>query len=144
MVNAYLRGTAVLGSDLLGVDGLQNQYILLRVKNIDKATLQRRLRQSPGEPQSSSMRTLKASLTGTTVSVIDRVPKAFLDLAVPFVVEMLKEDYGIDAQITVSDVPLSMRVRERSEFFPGVVVGGIAGVLLASLVWGGKQFFFGK
>ncbi len=137
-MSAYLHGTAVLGSDLIGADGLQNQYILLHVKNIDKAALQNKLKQPPGEPPTPSKQALVASLAGTSVSVIDRVPKAIIDLALPFLTKVLKDDYGIDAQITASDVPQKMKVRELSEFFPGAAVGVVIGALLASLAWGGK------
>lgn len=142
-MNAYLYGTAVLGSDVIGADGLQNQYILLRIKNIDKNALQRKLKEPPGEPASPAKRDLVASLAGTTLDIVDRVPKTVLDLAVPFLVKMLKSDYGIDAQINVSDVPVSMKIRERSEFFPGAVVGAVAGVLLVGFVLGGKKLLFG-
>ena len=136
MTEAYLRGTAILGAD-----GLQNQYILLHVKGIDKQALQLRLKRPPGEPPSQSRQALVASLAGTTVDALDRVPKAILDIAAPLLVKMLRDDYGIDAQITVSDVPVKMKARERSEFFPGAAVGAVAGALLASLVWGGKSLF---
>lgn len=143
-MHAYLHGTAILGSDLIGADGLQNQYVLLRVKNIDKNALQRKIKELPGAPPSPSEQALMASLAGTAVSVVDRIPKAVLDLAVPFLIKMLKDDYGIDAQITVSEVPQNMKVRERSEFFPGAAVGAVVGALLTSLVWSGKNLFFGK
>ncbi len=144
MTSTYLHGTDVLGSDLVGADGLQNQYILLHVRSIDKAALQRKLREPPGAPPSPSKQQLVASLAGTGVSVIDRVPKAVLDLALPFFIKVLKSDYGIDAQITVSEVPQRMKVRERSEFFPGTVIGAVAGALLTILAWGGKDLLFGK
>ena len=138
-MSAYLYGTAVLGAD-----GLQNQYIVLRVRNIDKATLQHKLEEPPGEPPSPAWRSLKASLTGTSVNTLDWIPKAMLDLIVPFVVRMLRNDYGIDAQVTVSEVPPNMKVRERSEFFPGAVFGIVAGALLTSLAWGGKSLISNK
>lgn len=144
MTNEYLHGTAILGGDLIGADGLQNQYIVLHVRNIDKAALQRKLKEPRGAPPSPSRQALAVSLTGTTVNMIDRVPKAILDLAMPFLVKLLKDDYGIDAQITAAEVPPKLKVRELSEFFPGAVVGAVAGALLTALVLGGKNLFFGE
>jgi hypothetical protein len=100
------------GLDLLGaVDALATQYITLRIKHIDRAKLQYKLGSSGG-------------IATSALTMIEASPKAALDAALPFAVSKAKE-YGVDLETVVSNVP--SKGRPLSEFWPGLLVGGVVG-----------------
>lgn len=102
------------GFDVLGAeDALANQYIVVRVKRIDRAKLASKLG-SAGQLASSALQ------------IVNTMPKAVLDAAAPIAVSKAK-DYGIDADVTISNVPPNLKARAFSEFWPGLLVGGVIG-----------------
>lgn len=115
------------GFDMLGaVDGLANEYITIRVKHIDRDKLKRKLGGGTGAIASSAL------------SFVDASPRGALDMAVPVIISKAK-DYGIDAEITVSEVPVAKGGRPFSEFWPGLIIGiGIGGAGLVLIKLAGK------
>jgi hypothetical protein len=109
------------GLNLLGAStGLADQYITLRVTDIDKD----RLREKAG------------GLAAATLPLLDVAPKAALDAARPFI-ESAAKGYGVGVEVTVSNVPPSKGGRAISEFWPGLFVGGALGagaLVIAKLV----------
>lgn len=109
------------GFDVLGAeDGLANQYIIVRVKHIDKPKLAAKLGSS-------------GQLASSALTIVNVMPKAILDAAVPIAKSKALE-YGIDAEITTTDVPPKMQVRAYSEFWPGLGVGVVLGALSLGIV----------
>ena len=105
------------GLHLLGAaDTFANQYITIRVKSIDRDQLRYKLGGKSG------------SIVSSGLSVIDTIqsPKAVLDIATPILKKTAK-DYGVDAEISVSNVPPKGGARAMSEFWPGLLIGTIAG-----------------
>jgi hypothetical protein len=113
------------GFDVLGAeDALANQYIVVRIKHIDQQKLAAKIGGSSGQLASSAL------------TIVNTAPKAILDAAVPIGLSKAK-DYGIDAEVTVSDVPPKMKARAFSEFWPGVIAGTVLGaslLLIAKLI----------
>ena len=106
---------------LLGAStGLADQYITIRVTDVDRD----RLKEKAG------------ALAASALPLLDIAPKAALDAVRP-VIESAIKDYGIGAEITVSNVPPSKGGRALSEFWPGLVVGGVVGVSALTI---GKLF----
>jgi hypothetical protein len=115
------------GFDILGAT-LADQYIVLRVKNIDRARLKAKLGGSTGQ------------LASSVVTMVDVSAKAALDAALPVAVSKAR-DYGIELEAYASNVPPNMSKRSISEFWPGLLLGGVlggSGLLIATLV--GKLF----
>jgi hypothetical protein len=103
------------GLDLLGADdALASQYITLRVKSLDANKLKLALGGSKGLAASSAL------------SFVDLAPKAALDAAVPFI-KKEAADYGVDLEVTVSNVPPAKGGRALSEFWPGMTAGIVVG-----------------
>jgi hypothetical protein len=112
------------GFDVLGAeDALANQYIVVRVKRIDRAKLAAAIGGSKGQLASSAMQAVSAA------------PKAILDAALP-IAKTQAAKYGIDADVTVSDVPPNLRQRAFSEFWPGLGIGIVLGGLGLAIVKG--------
>lgn len=113
------------GFDVLGAeDALANQYILVRIKRIDQAKLASKLGGSKGQLASSAL------------TIVNTMPKAILDAALP-IAKTKALDYGVDADITVSNVPPKMQARALSEFWPGLIGGvvlGASGLLIVKLL----------
>jgi len=101
------------GLDILGAT-LADQYIVLRVKRIDRDRLKAKLAGSTG------------SLASSAVTMVDASAAAALDVALPIAVGKAK-DYGIELEASHSDVPPKMRSRALSEFWPGLLVGAVLG-----------------
>jgi hypothetical protein len=122
----YNLGTEVLISDQVGIDlpsvdlssltggGLSNQYVIVRVKDIDAIKLKKKLKEKKGSTV--------ASFTEPALAAVNTVPRAIVDFSVPFIKKMAAT-YGVDTEISVSNTPPGLAPRPRSEFFPGVVVG---------------------
>jgi hypothetical protein len=121
------------GFDMLGAeDALANQYIVVRVKHIDQTKLAGKLGGSKGQLASSAL------------TVVNTMPKAVLDAVVP-IAKTKALDYGIDAEVTVSDVPPKLRARAFSEFWPGLLGGIVLGGFSLAIVKGfGKLIGSGK
>ena len=119
------------GFDLLGAaDAFSDQYITVRVKSIDREKLKRAIGGSKGAIASSAL------------SIVDSAPKAVLDIVKPVVVNKAR-DYGIDAEVVVSNVPPSKGGRAFSEFWPGLATGiGIGAMSL--LIWKGVARLVGR
>ena len=92
---------------------LADQYIVVRVKSIDKAKLGAKVGGGPA-----------GIAVAAALAVTDAVPKAVLDLAAPYAAIVAK-NYGIDAEVTHADFPPAKG--RTSEFWPGMGVG--AGML---------------
>jgi len=104
------------GLDLLGAsDALSNQYITFRIKNIDSQTLKYKLGTGTA-----------GALAPAGLLFVNAGPQAALDVAAPFIRSAMK-DYGIDADVTVSKVAPAGGPRAISEFWPGLLVGGVIG-----------------
>jgi hypothetical protein len=112
---ALAHGEAENGFDVLGAeDALANQYIIVRVKRIDQAKLAGKIGGSQGQLASSAL------------TIVNTMPRAALDAALP-IAKTKALEYGIDADVTVSDVPPSLRARAFSEFWPGLGIGVVLG-----------------
>lgn len=101
--------------DLFGADStLADQYITLRVTKIDKD----RLRQKIGG--------YGGVLASFGVSIADMEPKMAVDAALPLVLNEAKK-YGVELEATKSTSPPKGAKRGLSEFWPGLLVGGVLG-----------------
>jgi hypothetical protein len=113
------------GLDLLGAaEGLKNQIIVVRINKIDEVKLKKAVDIQGGA---------KSAATSAALALVDRLPKAALDLALPPTVSYLKDNYGIDAEMVAADAPVP-KGRSLSEFWPGVVAGGGA-VGIGWFIW---------
>jgi len=103
------------GLDLLGVvsTSLASQNINVHVKSIDADKLKSALSGSTG------------TFAAAGLHFVDAAPKAALDALVP-VIKSTAKKYGVDADITVSTAK-PPGARAYSEFWPGLLVGGIIG-----------------
>jgi len=113
------------GLDILGAT-LADQYIVLRIKGIDRDRLKAKLAGWKGAIASSAVQAVDASAAGA------------LNLGLPIAVNMAK-DYGVDLEATFSDVPKNMRSHALSEFWPGLGIGialGAASLAIVKLVSG--------
>lgn len=108
------------GLDLLGAT-LADQYIILRIKRIDRDRLKAKLAGATG------------TLASAGVTMVDASAAAALDVALPIVVGKAK-DYGIDLEASHVDVPPQMRSRALSEFWPGLAVGVVLGGMSLGIV----------
>lgn len=102
--------------DLFGADSvLADQYITLRVKNIDKDLLSR------------SIGGYQGVLASFGVSVANMEPKMAIDALIPIGISQAKK-YGIELEATKStDPPKKGTTRGLSEFWPGLLIGGVLG-----------------
>lgn len=114
------------GLELLGAtEALSSQYITLRIKSIDAQTLKYKLGGAAG------------NLAPAALLMVSAGPQMALDVAAPFIRSEMK-NYGIDADVTISNVPPTKGgPRAISEFWPGLLVGGALGgscLLIAKLI----------
>lgn len=102
--------------DLFGVDGgLADQYVTVRVKRIDKDLLRQKVGGYGGV------------LASFGVSVADMEPKMAIDALLPIGLTQAKK-YGLELEATRSTTPPKPgEVRGISEFWPGLLVGGVLG-----------------
>lgn len=108
--------------DLLGAEGLADQYVTLRVVRIDQAKLREKIGGKSGW------------LASLGVGIADAVPGAAIDAALPVVVSRLHNDYGVDVEASRTTAPPHAGKHRRSEFWPGLIVGaGVGGGSL--LIW---------
>lgn len=113
--------------DVLGAgDGLKTQYVVLRVRDVDIP----RLRSAAGK---------WGGLAAGVVALSDSAPAVLLKAAAPIAQKKLKADYGIDAEIAVTDAPPPPR--SVSEFFPGAAVGAAGVGVVAAVVYGIYRLF---
>lgn len=105
------------GLHLLGAasTALADQLITLRIKSVDAEKLKQKLGQGTA-----------ASVAPAALKFVDVNPKAALDIALPLGVGAMK-NYGIDAEISVAKGTTLPPRRKMSEFFPGLLIGGIIG-----------------
>lgn len=100
----------------MGADNWSDQYITLRVMKIDQDKLRQKLGGMTG------------SFASFGVSVASLAPKMAIDAGLPPLLGMLKKDYGVELEATVTDVPPKKGAKRGiSEFWPGLVVGGAIG-----------------
>lgn len=101
--------------DLLGADDtFADQYITVRVKNIDANRLRYAIGGSKGDIATSAL------------SIVNTAPKAFLDLFAPVAKNKLAE-FGVDSEISISKAPIVKTKRAMSEFWPGLLAGTVLG-----------------
>lgn len=106
------------GSDVLGASGLKNQYIVIRVKDIDAAALEKKLK-ADGNPA--------AAFAALGTKIANVLPKAVLDIGLPAFAKTTKQQWGVDADVYAVDATPGDE-RPKSEFLPGVGVGALVGV----------------
>lgn len=80
--------------DLLGAEGLAGQYVVVRVKSIDK----KKLAQAIGGGAAAAA--LPAAL-----AVVDFAPQQVLSLVLPLALERAKNTYGVELEAQVQDAP---------------------------------------
>jgi hypothetical protein len=110
--------------DMLGAEGLSSQYITLRVKSIDKAKL--------GQALGGGT---KATALPAALAVVDFAPRQALDLAMPYVLRMAKDDYGVELEYQITENAPTPAAMPKSDMGKGMAVGaalGIAGLWAAS------------
>jgi len=114
------------GLDMLGAkgDGLKDQFIVLNVKHIDADKLRKGIGATGAADAGISV----------ALSVVDSQPKMALDLGLPIAKRYLRENLGVDAEITAANV--APQARGKSEFFSGAVVGAGVSVFLIGVGWG--------
>lgn len=101
--------------DLFGADGLADQYVTLRVVKIDKDRLRQKVGGTTGV------------LASFGTSVADMAPKMAIDALLPIGLTKAKE-YGLELEATRStEPPKKGQSRGISEFWPGLLVGGVLG-----------------
>lgn len=101
------------GLDLLGAM-LADQYVVLRVRSVDKDKLKAKLGGARGQ------------LASSIVTMVDVSAKAALDATLPIAVGKARE-YGVELEVSSSMVPPKLRSRAISEFWPGLLIGGLLG-----------------
>lgn len=85
---------------------------------------------------------LRQKLGGTTgmlasygVSVASLAPKMAIDAVLPVLINRVKNDYGVELEATVVEGPPKKGAKRGiSEFWPGLVVGGVLGGA-SLLIW---------
>lgn len=80
--------------DLLGAEGLAGQYVVLRVKSIDRQKLGRALGGGP-----------TAAVLPAALAVMDFAPQQVLSLLLPTAVDQVRSTYGVDLEYKVQDAP---------------------------------------
>lgn len=106
--------------DLLGADGLDSQYITLRVKRIDAEKLKKELGGRAG------------ALAPAALHLVDWAPRPALEAALPPAVKWAKDKYGVDLEYVVTDVPPQKGGPTGSGFRGGVAAGlGLAAAAAA-------------
>lgn len=107
----------------MGADSWSDQYVTLRVLRIDQDKLRQKLGGTTG------------TLASFGVSVASLAPKMAIDAILPVIIGRVKNDYGVELEATVTDVPPKKGTKRGiSEFWPGLVVGGALGGG-ALLIW---------
>lgn len=124
VARAEILRNASSGYDVLGADdALANQYIVVRVKRIDRDKLAAALGGSRGQ------------LASSAIQVVNTMPKAIIDAALP-IAKTQATKYGIDVDIASTDVPPNLRRRAFSEFWPGLGIGIVLGVFSLGIAKG--------
>ena len=109
--------------DLMGADSWSDQYVTLRVMKIDQDKLRQKLGGTTG------------MLASYGVTVASLAPKMAIDAILPVLVGRVKQDYGVELEATVTDVPPKKGTKRGiSEFWPGLLVGGALGGA-SLLIW---------
>lgn len=97
--------------DLLGADGLDSQYITLRIRKINPEKLKKELGGKTG------------AVAPAAISLIDWAPRPALEMSLPLAVDWVKNKYGVELEYVVTDVPPSKGGPTKSGFRGGVVAG---------------------
>lgn len=105
--------------------GFASQNVVVRVDAVDGDVLKRKLAE---EGRSGA-------IAPAVILAADHAPKAAIDVAIPLVVKEMKK-YGVTARITSSDAPPAQGARKRSEFWPGIAVGGGIAAVAFGVGWG--------
>ena len=119
----------MLGATAPGT-GLVTQFIILNVKRIDGDKLR----------DSLKLEGVKAAGMKAALAAVDNSPKMALDLVAPFARNYLKDNLGVDAEITVADK--APPARGKSEFWMGLGFGAGAVALVATVGWGAWKLLF--
>lgn len=111
-------------------DGLQAQYIVVNVRHIDAEKLK----------QALGTKGLADAGLSAALTIVDSQPRAALDLGLPIAKRYLRDNLGVDAELTAANVPPP--VRQKSEFFGGAVFGAGAVALFAGIGYGAWRLVF--
>jgi hypothetical protein len=110
--------------DLLGADGLADQYVTLRVTRVDREKLRAKLGGRAG------------GLAALGVTLLEGSPRYGLAAALPLARAYLSSEYGVELETAASDRPPGPTWRPRSEFWAGLGAGAALGGG-ALLIWKG-------
>lgn len=118
--------------DLLGAEGLAGQYIVLRVRSIDRQKLGRAIGGGA----------LAAALPAA-LAIIDFAPGQILPLLAPAAIEEARNTYGVDLEYQIQDAPppKGQQPKGTTKVLVGVALG-LAGAFAAShfgLIGGAKS-----
>lgn len=112
--------------DLLGAEGLSGQYIVLRVRAIDKQKL------------GQSLGGVKGAMVPAALAVVDFAPQQALGLLMPLVQEKVKGNYGVDLDYQITDAPPAPGEKGKGGGTVGkLLLGAALGIAGA---WAGSRF----
>jgi hypothetical protein len=112
--------------------GLADQIIVVRVNRVDAEKLKGFI----------GVKGVAAAGLGVALSVVDSQPKFALDIGLPVAKSFLRENLGIDAEITPANV--APAARGKSEFLPGVVAGAGLTALVFGVGWTTWKILVGR
>lgn len=112
--------------DLLGAEGLSGQYVVLRVKSIDPAKLQKKIGGTAG------------AAAPYAVALADVAPTVALNATLPLLMKKVREDYGIDLEYQVQDAPPP--VNKHKTYGTGIFTG----LAIAAGGWAAWRFGVSK
>lgn len=118
------RNVDAMSLDLLGADGLDSQFVVLRIKNIDKDRLKRQIGGNAG------------AAAPLALALIDLAPRPALEGVAPLVAKWVRDKYGVELEYAVTDAPPERGGPTGSGFRGGV----LAGVGLTGIGWVVWQF----
>lgn len=111
--------------ELLGAEGgLAGQYIVLRVRSIDKKKLGQAIGGGPA-----------AAALPAALALVDFAPQQVLSLLLPTAVERVRGQYGVDLEYTLQDAPPPPGQKPGGSTLGKVLVGialGLGGAYAAS------------
>lgn len=116
--------------DLLGAEGLAGQYIVLRVRSIDRGKLAQALGGGT-----------KAAALPAALAVVDFAPQQTLGLLMPMVAEKVKAGYGVDLEYQITEAPPPPGDKGTGKAGGGTLGKVLGGALLgAAGVWAASRF----
>lgn len=122
-----MRGLDLLGA-VGGASGLRTQTIVMKIEDVDANMFRKAL----------AAEKVNSAVAPVTLFAIDHAPKLVVDYALAYGARMLTK-YGITAKLSVVDGGVG-EPRAASEFIPGAIAGGIAGVVVALTAKGIVRF----